>query len=60
MLLAEDNQINQEVASELLQAVGIVVDLAADGQEAVGLAAHRSIDTGLPVMLADLLPEGLR
>ena len=27
---------------------------------AVGLAAHRSIDTGLPVLLADLLPEGLR
>ena len=27
---------------------------------AVGLAAHRSIDTGLPVPLADLLPEGLR
>ncbi len=27
---------------------------------AVGLAAHRSIDTGLPVAMADLLPEGLR
>ena len=26
---------------------------------AVGLAAHRSIDTGLPVLLADLLPAGL-
>ena len=26
---------------------------------AVGLAAHRSIDTGLPVLLADLLPTGL-
>ena len=27
---------------------------------AVGLAAHRSIDTGLPVLLASVLPEGLR
>ena len=27
---------------------------------AVGLAAYRSIDTGVPVLLADLLPEGLR
>ena len=27
---------------------------------AVGLAAHRSIDTGLPVLMADLLPEGQR
>ena len=26
---------------------------------AVGLAAHRSIDTGLPVLLADVLPAGL-
>ena len=27
---------------------------------AVGLAAHRSLDTGLPVALADVLPEALR
>jgi predicted dehydrogenase len=26
---------------------------------AVGLAAHRSIETGLPVLMADLLPAGL-
>ena len=55
VLLAEDNAVNQEVARELLQAVGIAVDLAADGQEAVGLAAQRDydlvlMDMQMPVM----------
>ena len=55
VLLAEDNLINQEVARELLQAVGMKVDLANDGQEAVGLAAQRDydlvlMDMQMPVM----------
>jgi PAS domain S-box-containing protein len=55
VLLAEDNLVNQEVASELLQAVGIQVDLAADGQHAVGLAAQHDydlvlMDMQMPVM----------
>ena len=35
VLLVEDNELNQEVASELLVGVGLVVDLAGDGAEAV-------------------------
>ncbi|MDH4392477.1 MAG: response regulator, partial [Aquabacterium sp.] len=55
VLLAEDNPINQEVASELLQAVGITVDLANDGQQAVQLAAQHDydlvlMDMQMPVM----------
>jgi PAS domain S-box-containing protein len=55
VLLAEDNPINQEVASELLRAVGMQVDLAADGHEAVQLAAQHAydlvlMDMQMPVM----------
>ncbi len=35
VLLVEDNELNQEVARELLQGAGLVVDVAADGQQAV-------------------------
>jgi len=35
LLLAEDNAINREVAMELLEGAGLVVDTAADGVEAV-------------------------
>jgi PAS domain S-box-containing protein len=35
VLLAEDNEINREVALELLEGAGLVVDTAADGGEAV-------------------------
>jgi len=41
VLLAEDNPINQEVAIALLQAVGLVVDTADDGEAAVALAASQ-------------------
>lgn len=34
-LLAEDNEINQQVAREILEEVGLVVDIANDGEEAV-------------------------
>jgi len=35
VLLVEDNPVNQEVAAELLQAAGLVVDIASDGEQAV-------------------------
>jgi two-component system sensor histidine kinase/response regulator len=35
VLLAEDNEINQEVAKEILEQAGLVVEIAADGKEAV-------------------------
>ncbi|MFM2068828.1 MAG: hypothetical protein RLZZ584_3737 [Pseudomonadota bacterium] len=44
VLLAEDNPINLEVASELLQSVGLVVECADDGARAVELALARPYD----------------
>jgi two-component system sensor histidine kinase/response regulator len=44
VLLVEDNVTNQEIAVELLQEVGIAVDLAANGQEGVDMAAARTYD----------------
>ncbi len=55
VLLAEDNAINQEVAGELLRAVGLVVESAEDGQTAVQMAMSRPydlilMDVQMPVM----------
>ena len=44
LLLAEDNEINREVALELLHAVDLDVDTAADGREAVDRAAAVAYD----------------
>jgi CheY-like chemotaxis protein len=44
VLLAEDNSINQMVASELLRAAGLEVDCAGDGLRAVEMAAAQSYD----------------
>ncbi|MEO8410696.1 MAG: histidine kinase, partial [Propionivibrio sp.] len=38
LLLAEDNAINREVALTLLQGVGMIVDTAEDGREALDKA----------------------
>ncbi len=41
ILLVEDNELNQEVAAELLKEVGLLVEVAADGQLAIdALKAH--------------------
>ncbi|MFO1421664.1 MAG: response regulator, partial [Candidatus Competibacteraceae bacterium] len=55
LLLAEDNVINQEVALELLHAVNLAVDTAADGQEAVAKARETAyalilMDVQMPIM----------
>jgi two-component system sensor histidine kinase/response regulator len=55
LLLAEDNAINREVALELLNGVGLAVDAAEDGQEALALAQTRAydvilMDVQMPVM----------
>ncbi|MBL8303645.1 MAG: response regulator, partial [Ideonella sp.] len=47
VMLAEDNPVNQQVACELLGAVGLVVEVAADGGQAVDLVLARSYDLGL-------------
>ncbi|MCK6390998.1 MAG: response regulator, partial [Azonexus sp.] len=44
ILLAEDNPINQEVASELMKAVGMQVDVAGNGFEALAMAAKKHYD----------------
>jgi PAS domain S-box-containing protein len=55
VLLAEDNPLNQEVALELLRHVGLLVDLAEDGQQAVNLASKHPyalilMDVQMPLM----------
>jgi two-component system sensor histidine kinase/response regulator len=44
VLLAEDNRVNQDVAVELLRAVGIVPDVAGDGAQAVQMARTGAYD----------------
>jgi len=44
LLLAEDNAINLEVALELLHGVGLAVDTAVDGLEALEMARHHPYD----------------
>ena len=50
ILLAEDEPINQEVARDLLEVVGLIVDIANDGVEAVAMAKQTRYD----VVLLDL------
>ena len=55
ILLAEDNAINAEVASDLLHGAGFKVDLAKDGAEALNLARRQHydlilMDMQMPVM----------
>lgn len=44
ILLAEDEPINREITLELLADIGLVVDVAGDGIEAVALAARNRYD----------------
>jgi two-component system sensor histidine kinase/response regulator len=55
ILLVEDNPLNQEVAAELLKQVGVSVDVAANGAEALQQLEQRSydlvlMDMQMPVM----------
>ncbi|MDH3355778.1 MAG: response regulator, partial [Chromatiales bacterium] len=56
VLLAEDHVINQQVASEMFKSLGIEVDIAANGQEAVEMVASGAhydavlMDVQMPVM----------
>lgn len=54
ILLVEDNVINQQVALELLENAGVIVEVANNGKEAVErvLASHRS--SGFDAVLMDL------
>lgn len=44
LLLVEDNRLNREVTAELLRGLGLVLELAENGVEAVSLAARNSFD----------------
>jgi PAS domain S-box-containing protein len=55
VLLAEDNPVNQEVASALLEVVGLAVDVVGDGAKAVAAVLARDydlvlMDMQMPVM----------
>jgi len=50
ILLAEDNEINQQVAREVLEGEGFYVDIANHGQEAVDLVQNKKFD----IILMDL------
>jgi CheY-like chemotaxis protein len=55
ILLVEDNEINREVALELLSGEGVVVDVATDGREALQMLARERydgvlMDCRMPVM----------
>jgi PAS domain S-box-containing protein len=55
VLLVEDNPVNQQVASELLDRVGLAVETAGNGQRAVDMACSRPydlllMDVQMPVM----------
>ncbi|HEF4760928.1 TPA: response regulator [Pseudomonas putida] len=44
VLLVEDNELNRQVAAELLQAVGCSVDIAMDGSQALDRLSHGRYD----------------
>jgi polar amino acid transport system substrate-binding protein len=55
LLLVEDNEINQQVAQELLEQAGFLVDIANHGQEALDMLEVRAydcvlMDVQMPVM----------
>lgn len=50
VLLAEDNDINQQVAVELLEAIGVVVTVCNNGQEAVAALEQTPFDFDLVLM----------
>ncbi len=47
ILLAEDNEINQEVAREILEQAGLIVEIADDGKEAVEKVHSMAFDVVL-------------
>jgi PAS domain S-box-containing protein len=54
ILLAEDNEINQEVALEILQASGFSCDIVANGKEAVDAAEENDYDL---IFMDCMMPE---
>lgn len=57
LLVAEDNELNREIAIYLLQEAGAVVDQAADGKEAVEMFAASAPGTYDAVLMDVMMPE---
>jgi two-component system, sensor histidine kinase and response regulator len=58
VLLVEDNAINQQIAVELLEDVGVSIDVANDGREALNMLLADGRDTPYDLALMDLqMPE---
>ncbi len=65
LLLAEDNEINQLVAQEILQAVGYTLDIAENGEEALKMLKQKSydlvlMDIQMPIMDGYTATEKIR
>ncbi|MGL1901634.1 MAG: response regulator [Fibrobacterales bacterium] len=56
ILLVEDNEINQQVAQELLEAEGLLVTIANSGQEALDIL---EVEQGFQLILMDLQMPGM-
>ena len=54
ILLAEDNVLNQQVASEILRDAGLVVDIAGDGRLACEMVNKQSSDQPYDLILMDM------
>ncbi len=54
ILLTEDNEINQQVATELLEAAGFEVEIANNGAESVEIVKNSGNPTRFDVVLMDL------
>jgi two-component system, sensor histidine kinase and response regulator len=58
VLLVEDNAINRQIAVELLECVGVSIDVANDGREALNVISADGGDTRYDLVLMDLqMPE---
>jgi PAS domain S-box-containing protein len=54
ILLAEDNEINQQIAVELLEGVGASIDVANNGREAIEILMAMGRESHYDVVLTDL------
>lgn len=54
ILLVEDNEVNQQVATELLESVGAIVRIATDGAEAVKILTQGEGQPSFDVVFMDL------
>ncbi len=54
ILLTEDNEINQQVATELLEAFGLKVDVAKNGEQAIAMVEASGTPSKYGVVLMDL------